>query len=212
MENYAITIARECGCGGGAIGEALAEKLGIPFYNRDILRMASDDSGITEQLFASAEEKFKKSLLFRVAKDAYRGEVIPPDRDDFVSNENLFRYQAKVMIGLAERENCVMIGRCADFILRDRPNVLRVFIHAPEEIRIQNVRERYHLSEDDARRHLRQVDKRRATYYRAFTGSDWRDASHYDICFDSAHMGQEKILRYITGYMGICFEDYRPKP
>ena len=131
MKNYVITIARENGSNGRAIGEALAGRLGIPFYNRDILRMAADDSGINEQLFANAEKSFRSSLLFRVAKDAYNGEVIPPDSDNFVSNENLFRYQAKVMLGLAQNESCVMIGRCADFILRDRPNVLRVFIHAP---------------------------------------------------------------------------------
>ena len=97
MKNYVITIARENGSNGRAIGEALAGRLGIPFYNRDILRMAADDSGINEQLFANAEKSFRSSLLFRVAKDAYNGEVIPPDSDNFVSNENLFRYQAKVM-------------------------------------------------------------------------------------------------------------------
>ena len=138
MKNYVITIARENGSNGRAIGEALAGRLGIPFYNRDILRMAADDSGINEQLFANAEKSFRSSQLFRVAKDAYNGEVIPPDSDNFVSNENLFRYQAKVMLGLAQNESCVMIGRCADFILRDRPNVLRVFIHAPEEVRVRS--------------------------------------------------------------------------
>ena len=138
---------------------------------------------------------------------AYNGEVIPPDSDNFVSNENLFRYQAKVMLGLAQNESCVMIGRCADFILRDRPNVLRVFIHAPEEVRVRRVMQRHNLSEAEARRHMRQVDKRRADYYRAFTGSDWRDAGHYDICFDSDHMGEEKIIRFIMGYMNVCFED-----
>jgi len=209
MENYVITIARENGSGGRAIGEALAGVLGIPFYNRDILRMAADDSGINEQLFANAETNFRNSLLFRVAKDAYNGEVIPPDRDNFVSNENLFRYQAKVMLGLAENESCVMIGRCADFILRDRPNVLRVFIHAPEAARIRTLMERSNLTESEARKKMRQVDKRRADYYRAFTGSDWRDAGHYDICFDSEHMGQEKIIRFITGYMDVCFEGYK---
>ena len=91
MKNYVITIARENGSGGRAIGEALAGRIGIPFYNRDILRMAADDSGINEQLFANAEKSFRSSLLFRVAKDAYNGEVIPPDSDNFVSNENLFR-------------------------------------------------------------------------------------------------------------------------
>ena len=167
----------------------------------------ADDSGINEQLFANAEKSFRSSLLFRVAKDAYNGEVIPPDSDNFVSNENLFRYQAKVMLGLAQNESCVMIGRCADFILRDRPNVLRVFIHAPEEVRVRRVMQRHNLSEAEARRHMRQVDKRRADYYRAFTGSDWRDAGHYDICFDSDHMGEEKIIRFIMGYMNVCFED-----
>ena len=156
-----------------------------------------------------------ESLLFSKAKEEgmgvlaelYNGEVIPPDSDNFVSNENLFRYQAKVMLGLAQNESCVMIGRCADFILRDRPNVLRVFIHAPEEVRVRRVMQRHNLSEAEARRHMRQVDKRRADYYRAFTGSDWRDAGHYDICFDSDHMGEEKIIRFIMGYMNVCFED-----
>lgn len=207
MQNYVITIARENGSDGETIGEALAERLQIPYYNRDILRMASDDSGINEHLFANAEDSFKKSLLFRVAKGAYNGEVIPPDRDDFVSNENLFRYQAKIMLGLAEHESCVMIGRCADFILRDRPNVLRVFIHAPEDVRAARLMKRLNCSEAEARKQMRLVDKRRADYYHAFTGSDWRDAGHYDMCFDSNHMGQEKILRFILGYMNVCFED-----
>lgn len=207
MKNYVITIARENGSGGRAIGEALARQLGIPFYSRSILRMAADDSGINEQLFAKAEDNFKNSLLFRVAKDAYNGEVIPPDSDNFVSNENLFRYQAKVMLALAENESCVMIGRCADFILRDRPNVLRVFIHAPEEVRVRTLMQRHSISEAEAHKQMRKVDKRRADYYRAFTGSDWRDAGHYDICFDSDHMGQDKIIRFLTGYMKVCFED-----
>lgn len=206
MENYVITIARENGSGGRAIGEALAGKLGIPFYNRDLLRMAADESGINEQLFANADKNFRNSLLFRVAKDAYEGEVIAPDSDHFVSNENLFRYQAKVMLGLAQNESCVMIGRCADFILRDRPNVLRVFIHAPEEVRVKTLMERHALSQTQAQKRMRQVDKRRADYYKAFTKSDWRDAGHYDICFDTAHMGQEKIIRFITGYMDVCFK------
>lgn len=128
MKNYVITIARENGSNGRAIGEALAGRLGIPFYNRDILRMAADDSGINEQLFANAEKSFRSSLLFRVAKDAYNGEVIPPDSDNFVSNENLFRYQAKVMMGLAQNESCVMIGRCADFIFA-RPAQCAACVH-----------------------------------------------------------------------------------
>ena len=197
MKNYVITIARENGSNGRAIGEALAGRLGIPFYNRDILRMAADDSGINEQLFANAEKSFRSSLLFRVAKDAYNGEVIPPDSDNFVSNENLFRYQAKVMLGLAQNESCVMIGRCADFILRDRPNVLRVFIHAPEEVRVRRVMQRHNLSEAEARRPMRQVDKRRAAYYHYYTGEEWRDAAGYDLSLDTDKLGEDGCVEFI---------------
>ena len=206
MENRVITIARSYGSGGRNLGRLLAKVLGYEYYDREILRIASDESGISEELFRQADEK-QRIPLFRIAREVYTGEVIPPDSDNFVSNENLFRYQAKVMLGLAQNESCVMIGRCADFILRDRPNVLRVFIHAPEEVRVRRVMQRHNLSEAEARRHMRQVDKRRADYYRAFTGSDWRDAGHYDICFDSDHMGEEKIIRFIMGYMNVCFED-----
>ena len=206
MENRVITIARSYGSGDRKMGRLLAKELGYEYYDREILRIASDESGISEELFRQADEK-QHIPLFRIAREVYTGEVIPPDSDNFVSNENLFRYQAKVMLGLAQNESCVMIGRCADFILRDRPNVLRVFIHAPEEVRVRRVMQRHNLSEAEARRHMRQVDKRRADYYRAFTGSDWRDAGHYDICFDSDHMGEEKIIRFIMGYMNVCFED-----
>ena len=152
MKKFVITIARENGSGGRAVGEKLARRLGVPFYNRDLLRLASDESGISEQLFARADEEVKRTHLFRVAQDAYKGEVIPPDRDDFVSNENLFRYQARVILELARTENCVIIGRCADYILKDYENVVRVFVHAPLAARISTIMERHNLSEEAARR------------------------------------------------------------
>ena len=139
MKKFVVTIARENGSGGRAVGEKLAQRLGVPFYNRDLLRLASDESGISEQLFARADEEVKRTHLFRVAQDAYKGEVIPPDRDDFVSNENLFRYQARVILELARTENCVIIGRCADYILKDYENVVRVFVHAPLAARISTI-------------------------------------------------------------------------
>jgi cytidylate kinase len=132
-KKYVITIARGYGSGGRTIGKMLSEELGIPYYDRDLLRLASDDSGINEELFAKADEKLKKSLLFKIARNIYKGELIPPDSDDFVSNDNLFNYQAKIIKELAETESCIIIGRCADFILKDYPNVVRLFVHAPLE-------------------------------------------------------------------------------
>ena len=157
MKKFVITIARENGSGGRAVGEKLARRLGVPFYNRDLLRLASDESGISEQLFARADEEVKRTHLFRVAQDAYKGEVIPPDRDDFVSNENLFRYQARVILELARTENCVIIGRCADYILKDYENVVRVFVHAPLAARISTIMERHNLSEEAARREIERL-------------------------------------------------------
>ena len=206
MKNYVITIARENGSNGRAIGEALAGRLGIPFYNRDILRMAADDSGINEQLFANAEKSFRSSLLFRVAKDAYNGEVIPPDSDNFVSNENLFRYQAKVMLGLAQNESCVMIGRCADYALKDRDDVINVFVTAPIENRIKRVAARNGITENEAKDRIKKTDKSRASYYNYYSAKDWGDAKSYDLCIDSSLLGIDgtvELLKELIRIKGI---------
>ena len=125
MSRYVITIARGYGSGGRTIGKMLSKELGIPFYDRELLRLASDDSGINEELFVKADEKLKKTRLFKIARKAYQGELIPPDSDDFVSNDNLFNYQAKIIKELAETESCVIVGRCADYILKDCDRLLK---------------------------------------------------------------------------------------
>lgn len=203
MKNFVVTIARENGSGGREIGEKLAQKLGVAFYNRDLLRLASDESGISEELFAQSDEQVKNTLLFKVAKDAYKGEVIPPDSDEFISNENLFRYQARVILELAHTKSCVLIGRCADYILKDEPNVLRVFIHAPEKKRIETLMVRHHTDREDAVRLMEKVDKRRAAYYHTFTGSNWRDASHYDLSLDSGKLGEDGCIERIAAYLEL---------
>ena len=202
MKNYVITIARENGSNGRAIGEALAGRLGIPFYNRDILRMAADDSGINEQLFANAEKSFRSSLLFRVAKDAYNGEVIPPDSDNFVSNENLFRYQAKVMLGLAQNESCVMIGRCADFILKDRPDTLHIFIHSDMEHRAERIVRLYGQSEKTPEQRLRDKDKKRAVNYEHYTGREWGKSQNYTLTLNSGAIGVERCVDLLADLVG----------
>ena len=123
MKKTVITIARSYGSGGRTLGKLLAEELGINCYDREILRMASDDSGINEALFGQTDEKLKKSPLFRIArKNPYKGGVIPPESADFVSDDNLFNYQAKIIRELAGKESCVIIGRCSNYILKDYPN------------------------------------------------------------------------------------------
>ena len=134
MKKTVITIARSYGSGGKTLGNLLAEDLGINCYSREILRMASDESGINEALFGEVDEKMKKSpLLFNILKkNPYKGGVLPPESSDFVSDDNLFNYQAKVIKDLAAQESCIIIGRCADYVLKDNPDVIRLWQDLPE--------------------------------------------------------------------------------
>lgn len=205
MDKFVITIARGYGSGGRTIGKMLSEELGIPYYDRDLLRLASDDSGINQSLFAKADEKLKKSLLFKIASNVYKDELIPPDSDDFVSNDNLFNYQAKIIKELASTESCIIIGRCADFVLKDYDNVVRVFVHAPLEDCIHTLEEMTGKSEKEIEKQIGSIDKHRAEYYKYYTGRDWEDAKNYDLCLNSSKLGFEKCVEIVKAYMDIRF-------
>jgi len=205
MSNYVITIARGYGSGGRTIGKMLAKQLGISYYDRELLRLASDASGINEELFAKADEKLKKTRLFKIAKKVYKGELIPPDSDDFVSNDNLFNYQAKIIKELAQQESCVIVGRAADFILKDFDNVVKVFVHAPIEDCIKTLKEMTGKSEKELEKQILSIDKHRAEYYKYYTGRNWEDAKNYDLCLNSSQLGFEKCVEIVKAYLDIRF-------
>ena len=183
----------------------LAEDLQIPCYSREILRMASEDSGINEMLFNQADEKLKGIHLFSKAKGVYQGKVIPPESDGFVSNDNLFNYQAKIIREIAEKESCVFIGRCADFILKDNPNVVSVFVHAPKDYCLQRALERSSMNEKEMLRFMAKTDKYRSDYYHYYTGRNWLDAQNYDLCLNSSKLGFEKCVEEIKAYIKVRF-------
>ena len=205
MENRVITIARSYGSGGRKMGRLLAKELGYEYYDREILRIASDESGISEELFDQADEK-QRLPLFRIAREAYTGEVIPPDSDDFISNENLFRYQAKIIRELAATRNCVIVGRCANFILRGRDNVLNVFVTAPVVDCVRRVMETDGLNLEEAEKKIKKIDKRRADYFKYFTGRQWHDAALYDLCLNTGHMSEQKCVDIVRAYMEARFD------
>ena len=205
MENRVITIARSYGSGGRKMGRLLAKELGYEYYDREILRIASDESGISEELFRQADEK-QRIPLFRIAREVYTGEVIPPDSDDFISNENLFRYQAKIIRELAATRNCVIVGRCANFILRGRDNVLNVFVTAPVVDCVRRVMETDGLNLEEAEKKIKKIDKRRADYFKYFTGRQWQDAALYDLCLNTGHMSEQKCVDIVRSYMDARFE------
>lgn len=198
MEKFVITVARETGSGGHNITRKLSEALGVPYYDRDLLRKASEVSGIHERLFGAADERIGLKEMLSAAEKVYTGEVLPPDSDDFTSTRNLFSFQAKIIKELAETESCIILGRCANYLLADRKDVLRVFIHAPLEAREERVAS-YSLawSPREVTKYIRLEDKRRATYYRYYTGEEWRDAAGYDLSLNSGELGEEGCVRRI---------------
>ena len=206
MGKVVITIARQYGSGGRTIGQMLSKELGIPYYDKELLKLASEESGIHEGLFAGADEKLKNSPLMRISKKIYHGQLISPQSDEFTSAENLFNYQAKVIKELAEEESCIIIGRCADYVLRDYDNVLSVFIHAPEDYCIEQAKQKLSMSDKEIKRFIQKTDKERADYYKHYTGREWTDARNYDLCLDSSKLGRERCIEEIKAYMKVRFE------
>ena len=176
MKNVVVTIARQYGSGGKTVGEMLAKEMGIPCYGENLLKLASEESGIHERLFMQLDEKLQNSPLLRMTTDVYTGELIPPDSSEFVSAKNLFNYQAKVIKHLAETESCVIVGRAADFVLKDYPNVISVFVHASEEFNLARAMERNSMTESEMKKFIAKTDRYRADYYKHYTGREWTDA------------------------------------
>lgn len=201
-KKFIVTIARGYGSGGRTIGKMLADRLGVKFYDKDLIRMASDVSGINESLFGQSDEKTKSGVFGKPG--VYKGEVIAPGKSGFISEENLFNYQAMVIKQIAEEGSCVIVGRCADYVLRDDPSVVRVFIYADEEACIKNAADVKGITDRrEALKTIASTDKERAAYYKAHTGREWIDARNYDLCLNSGDLGFDKCVEIITNFIGI---------
>ena len=200
MDKFVIAITRTCGSGATSIGKILAKNLGGELYDRNMLRLASDDSGISEELFARADEDQKQSLLFRASQKVYTGGLIPPEKEDFTSNNNLFNYQAKVLRELADQSNYVVIGRAADYVLRDKPGLVRVYIYASREKCIEKEMRRQKIDWKSADRFIAKTDKYRRDYYRYFTGQEWEQMQNYDLCINTTQMSYEQAAKAIQEF------------
>lgn len=202
-----ITIAREYGSGGKTIGKALAKELGIPCYDRDVIRLASEDSGIAERLFGRVDEQLKRNVFDIITNKTYDSTLIPPESDEFTSNDNLFNYQVKIMKELAAKGSCVFIGRCADDVLKDEEYLLRVFIHADEEFCVKQAMERHSMTEREVRSYIKKIDKHRGDFYKYYTGKNWTDAKNYDLCLNTADLGFDKCVEIIKNYVKVRWSE-----
>lgn len=203
MDHVVITIARSYGSGGRFLGQKLAEELGINCYDKELLRMASDQSGINEKMFGQLDEKVKRTPLFRISKNVYTGKVLSPDDNAYTSDDNVFNYQAKVIRELAEEESCIIIGRCADFILKDMDHVIRMFLYAPKEYRIGQIIDLEGGYRKDIEKKVDTTDSLRAEYYKYHTGNDWYDARNYDLCLDTSKLDYLDVSDIVKKYINL---------
>lgn len=200
-----ITIGRQYGSGGNEIGRKLAEELGIDFYDKNILRMNSDESGIKESYFHLADEKAGSRLLYRIVSGMTPEMREPSFGSDLISADNLFRFQSEVIRKLAEEQSCVIVGRCADYVLEDADDIelVRVFIYADMDARIRRVREKELYAPEDVRKNVKRIDKERRNYYRYYTGRGWADPENYDLLINTSTTGVKGSVRMIEEYIKI---------
>ena len=205
MENIVITVNRQYGSGGKTIAKMLVEKMGVKYYNREIVKLASEESGIDEAMFAKVDEKMV-NYSFLKPKKIYSGELKTPDSYDFTSDDNLFNFQAKVLKQLAQKESCVIVGRCANFILKDYPNVVSVFVHADKDFCREQALARVSIPEKEIDKFIEKTDKFRADYYKYHTGMHWHDLRGYDLCLNSGKLGFDKCVDEILSYIKVRFD------
>ena len=200
-----ITIARQYGSVGRSIGMMIAEKYGIPFYDKDIIKIASEESGIKEEYFGQVDE-YVSTAKPSFFKKTYKGGLLSPNDKDYVSEENLFNIQAKVIKDLAAKGSCVIIGRCSNYVLKDDPHALSIFVHASDEFRREKAAEKLTMKGRKLEDYLAKDDKRKMDFYRRFTGGEWFDARNYDLSLDSSKMGYEKCIRAIEARVKMMYE------
>ena len=199
-KHVVITIGRQYGSGGAEIGKQLAEKLGISFYDKNILRINADESGIKESYFHLADEKAGSRLLYRIVQGLRPEKASPSFGSDLTSADNLFRFQSEVIKKLAEAESCVIIGRCADYILEGSEDLVRIHLNADLESRKKRIKER-NPDEPDVLRAIRKVDRERNDYYRYYTGRDWANSENYDLVINTTKPGTEGTVSIILAYL-----------
>ena len=193
-----ITISREYGSGGRLIGQKLAERLGVPFYDRDAINeRISKESGYAKEMFTGAEQKAKNSFLDSLASAMGTGEAGP---ESLSLNERLFLAQFDTIRRIAEEGSCVIVGRCADYILRGLPYATNVFIYAEEEDKIQRAVEVYGDSPEQVRKKMKQSDKARANYYAYHTGRKWGEHVNFNLSIDSGYLTIDDIVDLIIMY------------
>lgn len=195
--NIAVTIARQYGSGGREIGNRVADILGVKVYDRELITMAASKSGLPADSLDHVDEKATNSLLYTLAmgsslfNSSAAGFNMPV-------NDKLFIVQSEIIGNIADSESCVIVGRCGDYVLRNHPGTLSVFVYAPPEERIKRIMERHSVGHDEAKELMNKTDRRRINYYNFYTGRKWGKFDHYDLMINSHLLGIEGSAQIIA--------------
>lgn len=205
MGNYVVTFARGFGSGGKEIASKLAQELGIHCYENRILTLASQLSGLDENLFNEVNEKIRTNAGFSsFLRGLPRSRHYISRNEKFVSDDTLFEYQRQIIENLADTGSCVIVGKCADYILRGRENVISVYVEAPRDFCLKRTMEHMHVSKEVAEATIKQTDQYRADYYKYYThGNYWTNPINYDITLNSEKIGIENCVKLLKEYLKI---------
>ena len=198
-----ITVSRQLASGGRQIGKLLAKMLDIPFYDKELLSIAAKESGLSQAAFENADEQPTNSFLYSLVMDTYSLGYTNSAYMDMPINHKIFLAQFDTIKNLADKESCVIIGRCADYALADYPNVVSVFITANEDVKIRTLMERHKISESQAKDVMIKTDKKRASYYNYYSSKRWGDSKSYDLCMNSSKIGYDGVVKMIQEFAKI---------
>lgn len=197
-----ITISRTFGSNGKGIGKALAKELGFDFYDKDIMRIASEKTGLVEDYFKS-DRSPRSSLLYSLAMGLYSCQGVPIHYNDSLSDDRLFEIQSEIIREKADQGNCVFVGRCAAYILRHYDNCLNVYIDCDMKVRVEQISRRMELDEASAKKLINKTDKKRRVYYSYYTSREWGNPQNFDLCLNTAKIGEEGAVELIKSMMRL---------
>ena len=189
-----ITIGRQFGAGGLGVAIALGKKLGIPVYDKEILKKAAQDSGFSAEFFEESDEKKRFFSLSSIFSNGFG------DTENYMSDRGIFKMQSQTIKEIAEQGSAIIVGRCSDYILRDMEGTLDVFLTSPAEIRAARVAERSGKTLEESARLVEEMDRKRAEYYNYYTFGDWGVAGTYDLCIDSSVLDIEGTADFIIDF------------
>ncbi|MBP3480000.1 MAG: cytidylate kinase-like family protein [Clostridia bacterium] len=200
-EGIIVTVSREAYCGGDELARMLADKTGFKFYDREIISLASQKSGIHEEHFESVEKKPTNSILYSVVMGMYSSRGAYVKLDDVLTDDKIYKVQADIIRDMAAQGNCVFVGRCSDYILRNNEKCFNIFLRGNLDDRVKRVMSEQNTSEAEAKKIVSRADKKRRSYYNYYTNREWGNINNYDIALNLSTISETDAVDVIINYL-----------